>query len=441
MVYYAPRDEKGKPMKASVFPPFENHNGTLSLDGVNVIDLGRRFGTPLIIVSERKIRENYRNIHGAFSRRYGNFSIRFAVKAYPNLAVISLLRQEGSGADVSTLEELKMATASDIDPRDITFTPNNASAEDLKTGSATGAMVNFDDISQMKLVGDTLPEVVSFRVNPGIGGGEFQGIVTAGPGTKFGIPASVAQSAYREAMSLGARKFGMQMMAGSNVLDWKHFDSISRVFFELAGELHKELGIEFEYLDIGGGFGVPYKPGQNPLDIDSVAEIVVSNLKEACSRHGMKEPQLIVEPGRYLVADSAIILGKVNNVKSYDRNFVGTDIGMNILIRPALYGAYHHIVVANRLDDDVSTKADVVGQICESTDRIGIDISLPDVDPGDFIAVFNCGAYVSGMSSNYNGHLRPTEVMVNDSSVDVIRKGEDFSDLIRGMAVPDRLLK
>ena len=428
-------------MTAFTFPPFKNHGGHLTLDNTDLVDLIDKMGSPLLVVSENKIRENYRRLDQAFRKHYSKFAIRYAVKSYSNLAIISILRQEGAGADCSTPEEIKIANMAGIPYNLITFTPNNSHRHELQYGIEKGVSLNFDDIQQMRLVRDHLPETVSFRVNPGVGGGEFPGIVTAGPKTKFGIPVNVVNEAYREAMSLGARKFGMQMMAGSNALDWHHFDAISKAYFDLAGKVSKELGIQFAYLDIGGGFGVPYRQDQGELDLENTAKSIVNNLKEACRKYGMEEPELIVEPGRSMVSNSAVLLGKVTNVKAYDKTFVGTDIGMNLLLRPALYGAYHHIVIANALDREPEGEVDIVGQICESTDKIGKDIKFPRAEVGDTIAVFNAGAYVSSMSSNYNGHLRPAEVLIGDQGISVIRNAETTSDLVKGMMVPDYLSK
>lgn len=426
-------------MTAFIFSPFENRNSRLMLRDVDLVELVDRMGSPLLVVSEDRIRENYRTLDNAFRSRYSKFSIRYAVKAYPNLAVISILRQEGAGADCSTPEEIRIAHLAGVSSEQITFTPNNAHREDLMYGVETGVSLNFDDIPQMRLVKEHLPEVVSFRVNPGVGGGEFPGIVTAGPKTKFGIPPAVVEAAYREAASQGATKFGMQMMAGSNALDWNHFNEISKAYFDLAGKISSKLGIQFSYLDIGGGFGVPYREGQQPLDLDKAAECIISNLRNACREYGMDEPELIVEPGRSIVSDSAVLLGKVTNVKSYDKTFVGTDIGMNLLLRPALYGAYHHIVIANALDREPETETDVVGQICESTDKIGRDMMFPEAIIGDTIAVFNAGAYVSSMSSNYNGHLRPAEILIGPGGTSIIRNAETSADLTRGMNIPEHL--
>lgn len=426
-------------MKPFVFPPFRNNDGALYLEGLDLVRAAHKIGTPLIAISENRIRENYRRIKLAFSSRYDKFAIRYAIKANPNLAVVSILRQEGSGADVSTVDEMKIALRAGVSADQITYTPNNASAEELKEAVESGVHINFDDIQQLELVRGHLPDIVSFRVNPGIGGGEFKGIVTAGPRTKFGIPGDKVVSFYRIAKELGAKKFGMQMMAGSNVLDWHHFNDISKAFFEMAGEVSRELGIQFAYLDLGGGFGVPYRPDQAALDIDRAAALIIGNLKEAAGKHGMEEPILVIEPGRYLVSDSAVIVGRINNIKSYDGVFVGTDVGMNILMRPALYGAYHHIVVANKLNEELGFKADIVGQICESTDKIGVDIEIATPEIGDFIAVFNAGSYVSSMSSNYNGHLKPAEILVHDGDYAIIRERETFENLVSGMKVPERL--
>ena len=426
-------------MTAFVFPPFENRNGRLTLENVDLVDLVDEMGSPLLVVSEKMIRENYSKLESAFRKRYSKFSVRYAVKSYPNLAVISILRQEGAGADCSTPEEIKIANLAGIAYKDIAFTPNNAHKSELEYGIEKGVAINFDDIPQMRLVKDRLPEVVSFRVNPGVGGGEFPGIITAGPKAKFGIPVNLVADAFREAKNSGAVKFGMQMMAGSNVLDWKHFDAVTKAYFDLAGKVSAELGIQFQYLDIGGGFGVPYREGQEALDLERSAECIVNNLENACSKYGMEEPVLMVEPGRSLVSNSAVLLGKVTNVKSYDKTFVGTDIGMNFLLRPALYGAFHHIVIANGLQRELQGEVDIVGQICESTDKIGRDIMFPRAEVGDTVAVFNAGAYVSSMSSNYNGHLRPAEVLFGKKGISVIKEAESSSDLVRGMNIPDYL--
>lgn len=426
-------------MKPVIFSPFKNRNGSLHFEETDLIETAREIGTPYIAMSEARIRDNYRRIFKAFHSKYSNFAIRYAVKANSNLAIIAVLRQEGSGADSSTVDEVRMAMKAGITAKEIAYTPNNASAEELNEAVNLGVHVNFDDIGQMNLIGSNLPHTVSFRVNPGIGGGEFKGIVTAGPRTKFGMPPEAVIPAYRQAKELGAKKFGMQMMAGSNVLDWKHFDIISKAFLDLAGRISQELGIRFSYLDLGGGFGVPYKTEQSPLDIEKAADAIVTNLKEACEKYGMDEPQLLIEPGRYLVADSGVIIGRVTNIKSYDANFIGTDVGMNILLRPALYGAYHHIVIANKLDSELDYRGDVVGQICESTDKIGVDIGLSKPEIGDYIAVFNAGAYVSSMSSNYNGHAKPAEILLRKGAYDIIRLRETFSDLVKGNVVPKTL--
>ena len=218
-------------MTATVFHPFENHNGRLALENVDLIDLLDKMGSPLLVVSENKIRENYRKLDQAFRKRYSKFSIRYAVKSYPNLAVISILRQEGAGADCSTPEEIKIANMAGIPHNMISFTPNNAHKSELQYGIEKGVAINFDDIPQMRLVKDQLPEVVSFRVNPGVGGGEFPGIVTAGPKAKFGIPVNLVVEAFRETIKYGAQKFGLQMMAG---IRWTRSLKISEIAYQLA---------------------------------------------------------------------------------------------------------------------------------------------------------------------------------------------------------------
>ncbi|MEM0166986.1 MAG: hypothetical protein QXX91_05740 [Thermoplasmata archaeon] len=218
------------------------------------------------------------------------------------------------------------------------------------------------------------------------------------------------------------------MHGGSNNLDEQYFNNISKRFFKIAKEIMDELNIEFEYVDIGGGFGVPYRENEKTLNMENVAMNIVENFKDIIKKEDI---ELMVEPGRYLVADSTVLLGRVTYIKEYGKKIIGTDIGMNILIRPALYGAYHRIVVANNLNSENSWDVDIVGQICENTDKIAEKRKFPPVKVDDIIAVFNAGAYVYSMSSNYNGFLRPMEILIDeDSGINIIRERENYWDLI-----------
>lgn len=412
-------------------PPFQEREGRLYLDGLDLVEIASRYGTPVYVTSSGRIRENYRRIYSAFKERYDNFSVKYAVKANSNPHIISVLAGEGAGADVSNLNELLIAEKSGIPAKQILMSPNNLSREELAKASSRGVAINFDDIGQMEIISDSLPSLVSFRVNPGIGRGEFPGTVTAGPDAKFGIPEDHVIEAYRKAKDHGVRRFGIQMMTGSNVLDSGYFGAITSKLFDITRRISDHAGIDFEFVDIGGGFGVPYRPDEKALPIDVVAGEVSRGLKDKFASVGKPLPALFVEPGRYLVADSTVLLGRITNVKSYGKTFIGTDVGMNTLLRPALYGAYHPVSIANKLDHEAKITADVVGQICENTDRIALDRRLPDVEEGDILAVFNAGAYGFSMSNQFNGHGKPAEVLVSDGKDKLIRRRENIDDLLQ----------
>lgn len=320
------------------------------------------------------------------------------------------------------------------------FTPNFQSRNDLLKALMSGIKINFDDISQYESIKDFRPEFVSFRINPGIGGGEFKGIITGGHETKFGIPEELAEKAYGLALKNGAKKFGIHMHGGSNNLDKEYFKKITDRFFKIVYRIQKNLNIKFDIIDIGGGFGVPYRDKEIPLDMDSVANFVIENFKNY-NLDKEKEPVLVIEPGRYLVANSTILIGTITGIKNYDKKIVGTDVGMNILIRPALYGAYHKILIANNLNQMNKENVDIVGQICENTDKIASNRPMPEVNINDKIVIFNAGAYVYSMSSNYNGILRPMELLIDkNKQIHIIRERENFNDLIKNVRIPDYLM-
>lgn len=417
-------------MKQFVPEPFTNMEGHLALDGMDIVELSEKEGTPLLITSRKRIEDNYRRIWKAFSTIYENVEIKYALKANPNPSVVKILRDLGCGSDVSSPFELMLAEKLGIDREKILYSPNNSSRDDLLLAAKKNITINFDNTTQIELIGDELPERICLRINVEIERGEFPGTTTSGPGAKFGMSMEKALEGYRYAIEHGVHKFGIHVMTGSNILDPEHFGNVASKIIQAAKFISHNSGIEFDFIDIGGGFGVPYRPGEEKLDIEKAAEKVAVQLKGYVSRGSSGKPGLFLEPGRYLVADSSVMVGRVTDVKKAGKIFIGTDIGMNIFLRPSLYGAYHNIVVANDLHRPLSTRKDIVGQICESTDCIAKDRLFPDVVPGDTIAVFNAGAYVSSMSSTYNGRGRPEEIMVDGNIYNITRKRDTFSDFI-----------
>ena len=413
---------------------FEVNDNSLYLDNRSLPNLAKKYGTPIIVYSKRKIVENVQKILTAFGADI--ISIHFSVKSNYNPAILRILKELGIGIDAANLNEVELAMKVGISPGKIIATPNNLSKKELEAISEKGVKINFDDINQMKLIKDHLPKVVSFRINPGIGKGEFEGIVTGGKGSKFGMPADAAVEAYRTAKDNGCKEFGIHMMTGSNVLDPSFFKESSKLFFSIAERISKEVGIEFEFLDLGGSLGVPYRQNEEELDIKAVAKNILTNFQESQSRGFFKQSRLIVEPGRFIIANAAVLLSTVTNIKEYDEIIVGTDASMNSLLRIPLYGAVHPLIVANRATEDLVVTGKVTGQVCENTDVMFKSIQLPRVSVGDTIAILNAGAYVTSMSSNYNLLKRPTELLLDGRKETIIKREETLDDMLVTFVIP-----
>lgn len=419
----------------------EDRDGELFIDGMAVAEAAERFGTPLYLYSEKRMRENYRRIHRAFSSRRRNFKVNFAVKANNNLTTLNILRSEGSGADCSCPAEIMLAKMAGFRDDQLLYSGNYNSDAELRYGLESGAIVNLDDgplLARMLKFGR--PEVISFRINPGRGQGKYEGLVFAGPDAKFGMMEEEALKAYRFARDSGIGRFGLHMMSGSNVLDPEYFPAITERLMEIASNIASELKISFDFIDIGGGFGVPYQPEERELPIEEVASAVVDSYEEKTGG-ALGDPTLFIEPGRYLVCDAGILLARVTHVKRAQKTFVGCDAGMNTLLRPALYGAYHEIVPAQRLGDDRTLGANVTGQICENSDIMGGDRHLPDLDEGDLLAFMNCGAYGYSMASNYNTRVMPAEAFIAGGRLQLTRERETMTDFLRRQIVPPELMR
>ncbi len=389
------------------------------------MELADKFNTPLIVYDLGKVEENYKAIRDSLGAR-----VLYSIKANANLAILAFLRRLGSGADASSPGEIFLALKAGFRPGDILYTGAYRSIEDLKYGVNAGVLFNFDSVREFErvLLLGYKPRLVFFRVDLGYGRGFAPGVTLAGEGSKFGMFLNDAVKAYRLAKSIGVEEFGIHTMMGSNVLDSDYFIKIAELLKQYAEAIEGEVGIKIRYFDMGGGFGIPYKPDEKPLDLNKL-----SSLK------GFFPGELWVEPGRFIVGNAGYLLAKVTEVKRKgNRTFVGVDVGMNILIRPMLYGAYHHITVCNGGGEVEAV--DVVGPICENTDKIAINRELPRVKEGDLIVIHNAGAYVYSMSSNYNGRLRPAEVVIYRGEYAVSRFREALDSLISGQVIPSFIL-
>jgi diaminopimelate decarboxylase len=430
-------------MSIELMPPLKLVSGQLAIGGRTAIDLASTYGTPVYVTDEQRIRTNCRRLKAAFEKNCQKFRLNYAVKANNNQAILNIVRQEGAGADCSCAEELTLAALAGFTSDELLYSGNYNSDHELSQGILSGAAVNLDDAALLpRLLTQGLPEVLSFRVNPGMGGGQYPGLVFGGDNTKFGVPESEVTHAYTQAKEKGIKRFGIHMMSGSNIMNVDYFESVTRKLFEIVESVSRKTGITFEFVDIGGGFGIPYKPDERPLDIETVGSRVGAMFTQSVDRGIIGQPYLMIEPGRFIVSDSTVLLGRVHHIKNTGKKtYVGTDIGMNTLLRPALYGAYHHIYIANRPLAESNTIVTLTGQVCENTDVLAKDRALPRPELGDTIVVVNAGAYGYSMSSQYNSRPRPAEVLVNDGQAEIIREAETVTDLIHHQKVPVRLLR
>lgn len=406
------------------------------IGGLSAVSLAEEFGTPLYVTEEKAVRENFNKIEEAFSKHMPT-RVHYACKANSNLAILRILEQEGSYIDAVSIGEVKTCMRAGFSPDKILYTGVSVSNEELEELVYQGVTINIDSFSEMRRLSRITTDIpVSFRVNPAVGAGHHEHVVTGAKGTKFGIPNDRVLEAYEEAVELGFTPIGIHAHIGSGGLKVQPFVEVTEVLTSLANRIEEELGISLEVLDIGGGVGIPYRPNEKAMDLDALAESVCSVVKEKTSI-----PNLAIEPGRYIVADSTVLLTSVVDVKeSGDKCYVGVDAGFNTLIRPAFYGSYHHVKVANKFEMPGEVTYDVVGPICETGDYLAKDRMLPPVEEGDLIAVYDTGAYGFVMASQYNSRPRCGEVLVKDGNASLVREPEAVEDLYRYQKIPARLM-
>jgi len=426
-------------MQMMIREPFENRNGELYVDGVSTVELAKKFDTPLYVISEKRIRENYNRLRKALASNYNKVRIHYAAKANSNLSVLKLLENAGAYLDVVSPGEVFMALTSGFPPDRILFTGTSVRTDELEFLVNSDVTVNVDSLSQLdRLLNLSVPKILSIRVNPEVGAGLHSHVITAGKQSKFGLWETDVLKAYETAEKAGVQRFGIQMHVGSGVLDPKPFVQALEKLLNIAKKVHEKLGITFEFVDMGGGLGVPYKPDEKELDLAVFSDKVLSLFKSRIEKAGLGEPFFCIEPGRYLVADAGILLTAVNTVKATPfKKFIGVDAGFNTLVRPTMYGSYHHIVVANKLNAPEEVACDVVGAICESGDALAKDRRLPMVQEGDLLAVLTAGAYGFSMSSQYNARPRAAEVLVKYGKVTLVREREQLGDLVKGQRMAE----
>ncbi len=415
----------------------------LLFGGMDVVELAERYGTPLYVTDESKLRANLRSYKEAFETT--DADIYYAVKANGNLALLKILASEGAGADVFSAGELHLTKLAGIPVERILFNGNSKSTEELREAVESGVKVSVDSLDELRALSAVAEEQgkdveIAIRVNPDVSPEVHPKIATGLKQSKFGIPFYDVTSACEEAKKLPYILLaGLHCHIGSQILDVSVFSEATKKMMDLV-EILSEKGIALKFVDLGGGLGIGYRREEKeiaPTPKDLAAAILPVFDKK---RHELGiNLKLVLEPGRSIVGSTTVLLSRVNAVKRAYKNFVAIDAGFNLLIRPVMYDAYHEVVVANKINERASGLYTIVGPVCESGDIIAKDRKLPKVERGDLVSILDVGAYGFSMSSQYNGRPRCAEVLVCDGKADLIRSRESIEDLIRNQRIPARL--
>ncbi len=385
--------------------------------------------TPFHVYDEKNIIANARRMKEAFSIVNG-FKEYFAVKALPNPYIMKILKKEGFGADCSSLPELVLAERTGIIGEDIMFSSNDTPAEEFVKAKELGAIINLDDISHIKFLEETagLPEIVCCRYNPGPLK-EGNTIIGNPEEAKYGFTREQLFEGYRLMKEKGVKRFGLHTMVASNELESSYFIETARILFDLVAELSDELDITFDFVNLGGGIGIPYRPEQEQVPYDVIAKGVKEAYDEHIVANDLHPLNIYLECGRVIAGPYGYLITTVRHLKHIYKDYVGTDACMANLMRPGLYGAYHHITVLGKENEKNTNLYDVTGSLCENNDKFAIDRMLPEVESGDILAIHDSGAHGHAMGFNYNGKLRSAEILLrNDGSFVQIRRAETIED-------------
>lgn len=387
-------------------------------------ELVAAYGTPFHIYDAAGIAATQRRMAGAFSP--GAFKQYFAVKALPNPHVLALLLREGSGLDCSSPAELQLAGRVGASGEDIVFTSSNTTRDEFRLALSLGALVTFDDRSMLAKV-DSMPPVVAFRVAPQ---GRAAGSALMGDSTnsKFGVPVGELGACYAEARRRGARRFGIHAMTCANELDTARAIRAAEDLFDIAQQVTETAGIAFEYVNLGGGLGIPYRPEDRPFDFEAYAAAIMAARDRCFARAA---PSILMECGRYVTGPHGVLVARIINRCRKSKEIVGLDASMSALMRPGFYrGAYHHLTIPFAQHRPL-VAVDVVGSLCENIDKFAVDRLLPDPCEGDIVLIHDTGAHGHAMGFTYNGRLRPAELLLTDCSTVVeIRRAETFDDYV-----------
>ncbi|MDE7030708.1 MAG: diaminopimelate decarboxylase [Lachnospiraceae bacterium] len=394
-------------------------------------EIVKTYPTPFHIYDEKGIRENAQALKEAFSWNEG-FKEYFAVKATPNPFLINILREYGCGCDCSSLTELMLSSAIGVAGKDIMFSSNDTPAEEFAYAAELGATINLDDITHIEFLEKTigkLPEIISCRYNPG-GLFKITTDIMDNPGdAKYGFTTEQLFEGFRILQEKGVRNFGIHAFLASNTVTNEYYPTLAKTLFEVAVRLRDETGAHIKFINLSGGIGIPYRPDQEPNDIRAIGEGVRRVYEEVLVPAGMGDVAIYTELGRFMMGPYGHLVAKAIHEKHTHKEYIGVDACAVNLMRPAMYGAYHHITVLGKEDAPCDHQYDITGSLCENNDKFAVDRMLPEIKLGDYLVIHDTGAHGFSMGYNYNGKLKSAELLLReDGSVQLIRRAETPKD-------------
>ncbi|MDO5474510.1 MAG: diaminopimelate decarboxylase, partial [Phascolarctobacterium sp.] len=393
-------------------------------------NIASQYATPFYLYDEAGIRKTARLVNQAFSWNKG-FKEYFAVKATPNPSILKILHEEGCGADCSSYTELLMSDAVGFKESEIMFSSNATPAEDFQLARKLNVTINLDDITHIDFLEEVadIPETISCRYNPG-GHFAIANNIMDNPGdAKYGLTRPQMTEAYKKLLAKGVKHFGMHAFLASNTVTNDYYPELARILFQVAVELKEETGAHIEFINLSGGIGIAYKPDQPENDILAIGEGVRQAYEEILVPAGMGDVKIFAELGRFMLAPYGALVAKAIHEKHTHKEYIGLDACAANLMRPAIYGSYHHITVMGKEDAPCDHKYDVTGGLCENNDKFAIDRMLPEIEMGDLLFIHDAGAHGFAMGYNYNGKLRSAEILLKeDGSTQMIRRAETPAD-------------
>ncbi|MBQ1501648.1 MAG: diaminopimelate decarboxylase [Firmicutes bacterium] len=411
---------------------------TIPISNDRIHEIAEEYGTPFHLYDEAAIRVNAQRFLKAFAWA-PRFKEYFAVKALPNPYILEILKDEGCGADCSSLPELYLADAVGLSGTDVCFTSNDTPISEYKKALEMGAILNLDDISHIEFLekNDCMPELISFRYNPGPlrkGGNEIIGYPEE---AKYGLMGQQLFEAIAICRDMGIMRFGIHTMIVSNELNVDYLADTATMMFNLAAKIKKIMGISVEFINLGGGIGIPYRPEDSPVDLQVLGAKIQAAYDEIMRPAGLTDVALCMESGRMMTGPYGYLVAKAIHYKETYKNYIGLDACMADLMRPAIYGAYHHISVVGKFAQPCDHMYDITGSLCENNDKFAVDRMCPRIDIGDLLVIHDTGAHGYAMGFNYNGKLRSKELLLKpDGSVKLIRRAETLADYFATVDYP-----